>query len=354
MKTLARSRPTALLLVLTFLVSGWFLIQATMGEPSAHEVVVPQDPVSKEWLEEGAAKNPCNKTPCLVIEQSGDASGGVLVVAKLMEFDSSGSWDEMFRTTFSYSQVGNETKLSARHTPTPASMSDSDVASTEANLEANGVDVSDLRKEQILYAASGSFPFTKTTVNLPYGALTQYVFDGFSKAVKAWGLEPDDEQLLTYSSIVTNEVEQRFSISNIPSNSRIAMILSGPTQPFTYLVAIVALLMVCFEVFRPGIRPYTDGVADLIPFTGFFGTLVGVSGGLEVLGLSNVTDDVSKAMSLGRIGSSLGFAINTTILAIVVFGMVILLQYAVRTAFGVRATSLAHVDSPPTPEISES
>lgn len=338
MRALDRSLPTTITIVAAFLISTAYLLFAISGEPNAHDVVEPKPAVSKEWLAEGSESNPCTRTPCLVVEQIAGTDGSASVVAKLMEFDSTSSWDEILRTTFTYSQIGSETRLAVRHTPTPDMMSEGDTAASDARLEANGVDVSNLRDPQILYEASGSFPFTETTIDLPYGALSQYVFDGFSKAVRAWGLEPDEEQLLTYADIVTNEVEARFDLSGIPERSRIAMILSGPTQPFTYLAALVALLLVWFETSRPSIRPLTDGVTDLIPFTGFFGTLVGVSGGLEVLGLSNVTDDVSKAMSLGKIGSSLGFAINTTILAIVVFGMVILLQYAIRSAFENRAS----------------
>jgi len=144
------------------------------------------------------------------------------------------------------------------------------------------------------------------------------------------GNQTDVDELTMLAEVAANEVSDRFGLVDLASRATVVQIASGPIQSLTYVVGLLALLFTTFEIWAPSVKRFSDGIADLIPFTGFFGTLIGVAGGLQVLGQSDVTDDVSKALSLGKIGSSLGLAINTTILAIVVFGLVLVLQYFIR------------------------
>ncbi|UWS07080.1 hypothetical protein [Phaeobacter inhibens] len=323
-----RARLVALLLVFAFMVAAWQLFASISGKTDARQVLEPVPLANvnqKDWLDYGAA-NICTGEPCLVLEHSEPAPGEHLVAAYLTTYPpENGNSEVLLTTNISYSNVDGDVSLIAKHIPTPDLQ--------EALLQ-DGIDLDEFREENVLYSVTGMGPWTSATVELPYGAFSQYIFDGFQKIARAKGLDPDIDQLLTNANIVKTEVNDRFDISDLADKAKVAMIVAGPTQTLTYGVAILALLFVLVEIRKPVLRSYSDGLADLIPFTGFFGTLLGVAAGLEVLGLSNVTDDVSKALSLGKIGSSLGFAINTTILAIVVFGFVIVFQYAIRVGLG--------------------
>ena len=172
-----RSILSTFLLLSAFALSIWYIWDAIGGQTSAHDVVEPQTISSKSWLAGDPATNNCISTPCLVVEHN-----SAEIVAKLMEYDASSTWDEMLRTTIVFNSLDDLTSLTARHTPTPATMSASEQTELEATLALNGVDISAMRQEQVLYSADGTFPFTITKVDLPYGAFSQYVYDGFSKS----------------------------------------------------------------------------------------------------------------------------------------------------------------------------
>lgn len=321
------SRSWIAVMLLLAALSGltWMTYNAVTGKLDAADAILAKSVANieeKDWLKIGAT-NSCEAAPCLVVQHEEGLNNQHFVRALLTDFPADGDITRTkFTLTVSFGTSDDGTiRLTAKRFPAPALH--------DPMLQA-GVDLVRFRKEEILYQVEGAYSWRTATVDLPYGAFSQFVFDGFQKAARAMGLEPDAEILLGYAEVVTTEVNNRFAIDSIAENARVAMIVSGPTQTLTYAVAVLAILFVFLEWWRPLLKPYSDGLADLIPFTGFFGTLLGVANGLEVLGLSNVTNDVSKALSLGKIGSSLSFAINTTILAIVVFSLVIIIQYTVR------------------------
>lgn len=341
MNRYARSPIAGVILIVTLAIASWQILGAVSGKMNAREVIKPIPAASldtQSWLAYGA-ENPCDKDPCLVVQHVEADNGAHSVIAYLTTYPATEDDSQVLLTTrVTFMRDGDGVQLTAKHIPTP---------DLQEPLLRAGVDLEEFRAENLLYGVTGSWSWTSATVDLPYGAISQYLFNGFQKVSRAKGLDPDLDRLLGYADIVTAEVNRRFNISTLSGDARVAMIVAGPTQTLTYGVALLAILFVIAECRSPQLRPYSDGLADLIPFTGFFGTLLGVSAGLEVLGLSNVTDDVSKALSLGKIGSSLGFAINTTILAIVVFGFVLVFQYAVRSILGTSITDPSAARSAP-------
>lgn len=287
--------------------------------PTAYEALTMQDAASvpKRPWHIGGDKSFCTKSPCLQVEHVADG-----LVFSLTTYDPNIVNRELrLESKVTFDRTSDSMFLTVEHDPVPA---------IQDALVANGVDLKELRKPQLLYAVDGSATWQNARIELPYGVLPQFFYDGFEQTANAMGIEVDLDTLSRFSRIATTEVNSRFGLAELASRARVAQIAAGPTQTLTYAAGALAILLVLIELFVPSIRSYSDGVADLIPFTGFFGTLLGVGAGLGVLGLSDVTVDVSKALALGKIGASLGFAINTTICAIIVFGLVVLTQYGVR------------------------
>jgi hypothetical protein len=271
---------------------------------------------ARGWLA-GSTENACTKDPCLVVEHLEDE---VRVTITTFHVDPVRRQDRL-RTTAALVRSDNNVKLSIRHFATPDYFDE---------LSRIGVDLSTFHEPETLYEVTGWGPWTNATIELPHGVLPQFFFNGFRNIDRAMGNQTDVDELTMLAEVAANEVSDRFGLVDLASRATVVQIASGPIQSLTYVVGLLALLFTTFEIWAPSVKRFSDGIADLIPFTGFFGTLIGVAGGLQVLGQSDVTDDVSKALSLGKIGSSLGLAINTTILAIVVFGLVLVLQYFIR------------------------
>lgn len=275
--------------------------------------------VERAWLAEGQS-NACDATPCLVLRQSDEA-----VVIEMTEFDdeSESPGDVLLETTVSLTNTDELFAIVGSHSPRTG---------LEDDLLQRGVELRSFQANQELYRVDGSsWPFQTATIELPYGVLGQWFFNAFFEVDRAHGNETAIDELQEMASIAANEVSIRFGLSELAARSRVPMIVNGWFQALTYAVALTALILTIMEAREPRLRKTADGITDLIPFTGFLGTLWGVAGGLAVLGASDVTDDVAKALALGRIGSSLSLAINTTILAIVVFGIVLIVQYALRS-----------------------
>ncbi len=305
-------------LFMVFAIATGYLGYFVYGHPDAAAALKKHDPGGieiKEWLAVGAPET-CSKTLCLVVNHVPNA-----VEIELTTFEPEIIKRELRLLTKVTLNENQGLELFAEHDPVPEILDE---------MVANGVDLDIFRKNAVLYSVSGAFSWRTAKVELPYGVFGQFFFDGMQKVDKAMGNETDLEVLQKFAKIAVNEVNARFEVSELADRALISQITAGPTQTLTYIAALIAILLTLLEIRIPEVRRYSDGMADLIPFTGFFGTLIGVAGGLQILGLSDVTDDVSKALSLGKIGSSLSLAINTTILAIVVFGLVLIFQFALR------------------------
>lgn len=62
-----------------------------------------------------------------------------------------------------------------------------------------------------------------------------------------------------------------------------------------------------------------ENIIEIIPYVGFFGTIMGMSGALWILGRIDTTDAVQKATELGPISSDISLALETTKLALIIF-----------------------------------
>lgn len=325
MKSQIPSRLLGCILFIVLIVAIGYLFNLVSNATIAKHVVEPvavADLTSKPW-QSYTSDNSCADDLCLVIEHTQTGSEVHSIAAFLVSSPvKAGVSNEFLETRIVYQETDTGVSLTVRHIRTP---------SLDEAIAQLGINNDTFREPQSLYEVSGKFTWETAKIELSYGSLSQFFLDGFSTADRARGNKPDIDQLTIYAEILATEVNERFGISDLSERARTAMIISGPTQTLTYLAAFLAVLLTIAERWAPSLRSQSNGVADLIPFTGFLGTLIGVSDGLRILGLANITDDIDKAISLGKIGSSLGFAINTTILAIVVFGLVLVFQFAFRS-----------------------
>ena len=95
----------------------------------------------------------------------------------------------------------------------------------------------------------------------------------------------------------------------------------GPIQFATLQMTLVAVMLIVASVREWWARDASELAMNLVPYIGFFGTLVGMGDALMVLGQVDLSDPVSKATNLGPIGSKLGLAIGTTQYALVCYGV---------------------------------
>ena len=94
----------------------------------------------------------------------------------------------------------------------------------------------------------------------------------------------------------------------------------GPIQFATLQMTLVAVMLVAASFREWWARGASEIAMNLIPYIGFFGTLLGMGEALMVLGQVDLSDPVSKATNLGPIGSKLALAIETTKYALVCYG----------------------------------
>lgn len=175
-------------------------------------------------------------------------------------------------------------------------------------------------------------PFTRgVSVGIPSGSIGPVINKAINDGIIASGLSIEDKYLKAFATRISQELRSDLKIDE--SYQRIERYIStyGPVQYATlwlfYFFCYLVLVSFWFEWGKLA----AEMASGLIPFVGFFGTLLGMSGSLGILGSTDLSDPVSKSINLGPIGSELGFAIRTTIFAFIFYAISFLI-YVVRIA----------------------
>lgn len=134
------------------------------------------------------------------------------------------------------------------------------------------------------------------------------------------GVEPKNKTALI-QRLASRLDDQLGYQRNESTISRMAY-LYGHIQFITILTALFTLGLMLLAWGHTWARSAAESALNLIPYIGFFGTLLGMGTALHILGDANLSDATSKAISLGPIGSKLGLAIETTKLALFCFAIV--------------------------------
>ena len=174
----------------------------------------------------------------------------------------------------------------------------------------------------------GWAPFARDAVmEIPRGALTpligmilQEATEGVSQGGETveFGGAVADGMTRRIASSVTQGLEYERLEKGL---ERIAL-MYGPIQFLSVGMAFVSVILLVASLWSWWARASVEIAMNLIPYIGFFGTLMGMGGALAVLGEANLSDPVSKAISLGPIGSRLALAIETTKWALICYGVV--------------------------------
>lgn len=158
-----------------------------------------------------------------------------------------------------------------------------------------------------------------TRYNIPPGAFSPYLKQILAKAFLIRETKIPDEAQARIANLIVNELGKSIDLKQVDSHAKSMSLYSGPIQFFTLLVFFVTFIFIIGSIRYRSLKPTVELLAPLILYVGFLGTLMGMSLGLGILGNADLTDELSKGVSLGPIGSQIGLALNTTMFGVVLF-----------------------------------
>ncbi|MGE3843355.1 MAG: hypothetical protein AB7I50_17430 [Vicinamibacterales bacterium] len=186
-----------------------------------------------------------------------------------------------------------------------------------------------------VFTLSDSWSFTPyardISVNVPAGAIAPQVKQLLTQSRDAAEIDMSDVTRDTLADRIADEIMAAANWGAMSENVNSVSLIDGRIQFVTLFVFFVACISLVAGVDLPWSRSLGSGVLQLILYVGFFGTLAGMSGALEVLGSADLTNPLSKGTRLGPIGSQIALAINTTMYAVILFGAALLLDFWLRS-----------------------
>lgn len=224
----------------------------------------------------------------------------------------------VLRMTASYVAGGGDVSLEAYYYPDLYDKMDSLGRIGERNT-----------KEILFEETDAPMGTTWFSIGLPSGVLGKWFENRMLLAVAATGQQVPPDVIENFADIAASRADERFNLSSLNEKSQELRLYGGPIQAATIAISMVSIILIFATLLDSRLQSAASAMTELIPFTGFFGTLIGVSGGLSLLGKADISDDASKALNLGQIGGQLGIAIDTTIFAIMCFGLVMVVQAVV-------------------------
>lgn len=173
------------------------------------------------------------------------------------------------------------------------------------------------------YSSSLSlFPYARdVNLEIPKGGLSPLVSLLIDRGMKGLNTTADTKVVDAMNSRLVDEISSRLRLDSLKEDIKVIAFLYGPIQFATLFLLSLCIVILLISLIFEWARPVTEGLLDLIPYVGFFGTLLGMGAALSILGDANLSDPISKAINLGPIGSKLSLAIETTKFALVCFGL---------------------------------
>ena len=176
--------------------------------------------------------------------------------------------------------------------------------------------------------SQGWAPYARDVVQeIPRGALPPLIGMVLAEAVTGARHEGAEVELgdtvadgLTRQ--IAGDVTQGLNYEGVEQVLGRVALMYGPIQFLSLAMAFVSVILLVASLWFGWARHSVDIAMNLIPYIGFFGTLLGMGGALAVLGEADLSDPVSKATSLGPIGSRLALAIETTKWALICYSAV--------------------------------
>lgn len=160
------------------------------------------------------------------------------------------------------------------------------------------------------------------TVSVPRGGMVPLMGMLLERSVEGLGGSMDQAAGDAVARRLVDEITAGLDYARLEDVVDRVAYAFGPVQFLTLSTMYMTVFLLVVSL-RTGWARGAAGISmNLIPYIGFFGTLLGMGAALGVLGEANLSDPVSKATNLGPIGSRLALAIETTKYALVCFGVV--------------------------------
>lgn len=153
----------------------------------------------------------------------------------------------------------------------------------------------------------------------PIGSIEPWIRGFIIDAVAASEQKLDDREIQILSGRIFREFQSELGLENTFKRLQWIQFAGGPIQFVTLVFFLTAVVMLTCGLKWRWALEVGRGLSELIPYIGFLGTLIGMGGALRILGDANLADEISKAVSLGPIGSQLSVAIETTKFALLLF-----------------------------------
>lgn len=158
----------------------------------------------------------------------------------------------------------------------------------------------------------------------PLGSLVpliESIIENSSKAAQATTEERFRNALVEK---ISDEMIDIFRLNGVEEDLKDIAFLYGPVQFVTLWLFVFTTSLLLLSIWARWAKDSAESTTGLIPYVGFFGTLLGMGGALSVLGKANLSDAASKAVNLGPIGNDLSVAIETTKYALILYGVAVL------------------------------
>ncbi len=175
-------------------------------------------------------------------------------------------------------------------------------------------------------------PFARDIeVTLPAGAIAPQLKQLLTESRDAAPVAMSDASRDAISDRIANEIFKASKWDAMSGRISAVSLWDGRIQFVTLLMFWIACISLLLGVGLPWARALGSSAIQLILYVGFYGTLMGMAGALEVLGNADLTNPLSKGTKLGPIGSQIALAINTTMYAVILFGTALMLDLWLRS-----------------------
>lgn len=158
-------------------------------------------------------------------------------------------------------------------------------------------------------------------VDVPRGGLVPLVSLILTRGMRGLNESTDSKVEQALTDRLAREIAERLRYRELEISMERIAYLYGPVQFATLALFFFSALIALVSFWSTWAREAAEQAMNLIPYVGFFGTLLGMGAALRILGQANLSDPISKAINLGPIGSQLALAIETTKFALVCFGL---------------------------------
>ncbi|TKV66980.1 MotA/TolQ/ExbB proton channel family protein [Marinobacter panjinensis] len=179
----------------------------------------------------------------------------------------------------------------------------------------------------------------ETVYDSPIGAISPRIKQILQRAIFVYDDNIKDGVRDLIANRVVTDISRSINMEKVDRNAKKLALYRGPVQFVTLWIFLITLCLMLLGTRYREYRESADIVVPLILYVGFFGTLLGMSGGLGILGDADLTDDLSKGIRLGPIGSQIGLALNTTLYAVSLFLLASLMDFLLRHVFPDASTS---------------